>query len=251
MAKKKRKKGGDELPKEFLDRVKAVTAKRPKTVIDHILKHGYITTEELSEKYGYDHPPRAARDVREQGIPLETFRITGSHGRKIGAYKFGDPAKIKGGKLGGRKAWPKDFKDKLLDLCGARCGVCFTEYEPRYLQIDHRVPYEVAGEPEGELERTHFMLLCSSCNRAKSWSCEHCKNCKEDQVVNVCQTCYWAKPENYAHIALRLIRRLDVTWTGNEVPEYEQLVELSKHARKDLPEFVKEALRNVLAEAPQ
>lgn len=45
-----------------------VTAKRPRTVIDHILKHGYVTTEELKEQYGYDHPPRAARDVREQGI---------------------------------------------------------------------------------------------------------------------------------------------------------------------------------------
>ena len=45
------------LPPEFLDRLRAVTAKRPKTVIDHILEHGFITTEELSELYGYDHPP--------------------------------------------------------------------------------------------------------------------------------------------------------------------------------------------------
>ena len=48
-------------PKEFLELCKSVTAKRPKTVIDHILKHGHITTEELRNKYGYDHPPRAAR----------------------------------------------------------------------------------------------------------------------------------------------------------------------------------------------
>lgn len=43
-------------PKEFLELCKSVTAKRPKTVIDHILKHGHITTEELKEKYGYNHP---------------------------------------------------------------------------------------------------------------------------------------------------------------------------------------------------
>jgi len=101
---KKKRKQQVELPEDFLKKVKSVTAKRAKTVIDHILEHGYITTEELSEKYGYDHPPRAARDVREQGIPLETFRVTGTHGRKIGAYRFGDPTKIKGGKLGG---WSK------------------------------------------------------------------------------------------------------------------------------------------------
>jgi transcription initiation factor IIE alpha subunit len=37
------------LPKEFVELCKSVTAKRPKTVIDHILEHGYITTEELKE----------------------------------------------------------------------------------------------------------------------------------------------------------------------------------------------------------
>ncbi len=57
------------LPKEFIDLCHSVTAKRPKTVVDHILEHGSITTEELKEKYGYNHPPRAARDVREHGIP--------------------------------------------------------------------------------------------------------------------------------------------------------------------------------------
>ena len=50
-------------PKEFLERLRAIKSKRPKTVIDHILKHGFITTEELEQKYGYKHPPRAARDV--------------------------------------------------------------------------------------------------------------------------------------------------------------------------------------------
>ncbi len=72
-------------PKEFLELCASVTARRPKTVIDHLLKHGHITTEELKTKYGYDHPPRAARDVRELGIQLETFRVTAANGRKIAA----------------------------------------------------------------------------------------------------------------------------------------------------------------------
>lgn len=241
---KKRHKRKPRLPKEFLDRLKAVTAKRARTVIDHILEHGFVTTEELSERYGYDHPPRAARDVREQGIPLETFRVVGTHGRKIGAYRFGEPAEVKGGKLGGRKTWPKNFKETLVELYGPRCSICFTQYEHRYLQIDHRVPFEVAGNPAGEPAPAEFMLVCGSCNRAKSWSCEHCKNWTTDRSIEVCQSCYWAAPENYAHVALRLIRRLDVVWTGDQVPEYERLVELSKYARKRLPEFVKDVLRD-------
>jgi hypothetical protein len=39
-------------PKEFLELCASVTGKRPKTVIDHILKHGHITTEELKNKCG-------------------------------------------------------------------------------------------------------------------------------------------------------------------------------------------------------
>ena len=58
------------LPKSFLSKLNSIEAKRPKTVIQHILKHGYITTEELETLYGYQHPPRAARDVRELGIPF-------------------------------------------------------------------------------------------------------------------------------------------------------------------------------------
>jgi len=37
---------------EFVELCKSVTAKRPKTVIDHILKNGFITTQELKDTYG-------------------------------------------------------------------------------------------------------------------------------------------------------------------------------------------------------
>ncbi len=246
MAKKNKTTRASELSKAFLRKVKLITAKRPRTVIDHILKHGFITTEELSELYGYDHAPRAARDVREWGIPLETYRVEGKNGRRIAAYCFGDPAKVQSGKMGGRKAWPKELKKRLISAEGERCVICSTLYEPRYLQIDHRIPYEVGGEPKGKSDVENYVLLCGSCNRAKSWSCEHCMNGKVDHLKEVCKTCYWANPENYKHIALRLIRRLDVTWAEEEVHEYDRLKELSKHAEKDLPDFVKGCLRRIL-----
>lgn len=79
-------------PKAFLDRLNAVTAKRPRTVIQHILQHGFITTEQLQTLYHYEHAPRAIRDVREQGIPIKTFRVKNASGKSIAAYRFGDPA---------------------------------------------------------------------------------------------------------------------------------------------------------------
>ena len=232
-----------DLPEWFIKKAKAVTAKRAKTVIDHILKHGHITTEELKTLYGYDHPPRAARDVREQGIPLETFRIAGTQGKSIAAYRFADPSKIRSGKLSGRKVFSKEFKDLLVGRSGCRCGLCLTKYEARYLQVDHCVPYEVGGESGGESAPDEFQLTCGSCNRAKSWSCEHCTNWTDDKQVKVCRTCYWASPEAYKHVALRPIRRLDVTWTGDETREYDQLAQQAKKADQPLPEFVKAVLR--------
>ena len=79
------------LSEKFMEKLDAVTAKRPKTVIQHILAHGFVTTEEL-KALGYEHAPRAARDVRELGIPLETFYVKSRTGRRIAAYRFGDYA---------------------------------------------------------------------------------------------------------------------------------------------------------------
>ncbi len=123
-------------PPEFLKLLKSVDAKRPKTVIEHILKYGQITTEELKNTYGYNHPPRAIRDVREQGIPVEMFRVTGSDGRK---------------------------------------------------------------------------------------------------------------PESYKHIAMRDIRRLDLLWSGEEVADYEVLIEEAAKVQEDAPEYVKKVLRSTLS----
>jgi hypothetical protein len=89
------------------------------------------------------------------------------------------------------------------------------------------------------------MLLCASANRAKSWSCENCPNWRKKETA-VCETCYWAFPECYTHIATRDIRRLDLLWSGKETEEYDQLVKEAKNARKEMPEYVKSILRKHL-----
>ncbi len=232
-----------EYPKEFLELLKSVTAKRARTVIAHILQHGFITTEELKAQYGYDHPPRAARDVREQGIPLETFRVKTADGRRIAAYKFADPAEVRGDRLGGRKVFSKAFKDRLIELNGSHCSVCLEQYEERYLQVDHRVPYEVSGDlGAGDRNIDDYMLICGSCNRAKSWSCEHCANWTETKSAEVCLSCYWANPTSYKHIALRTIRRLDIVWTEQEVETYEKLKQRATLWSDAMPNYVKKVI---------
>ena len=59
----------------------------------------------------------------------------------------------------------------------------------------------------------------------------------------LCDTCYWARPEHYEHISLCAVRRLDVTWLGDEAREYDHLKRMADGKKKRLPDFVKEVLR--------
>lgn len=240
-----------ELPKEFLEYCRSVTAKRPRTVIEHIIEHGSITTEELKEVYGYNHPPRAARDVRELGIPLETFRVTASDGRKIAAYRFGSTSAIDIRRSAGRTVLSNKLKQKLIKLHGNICMIYLEQMNSRDLQIDHRIPFEVAGESltirqglptrkgRQELNLNEFMLLSGSANRAKSWSCEHCENWKTIKNVNICRQCYWAYPERYSHVAMRKVRRLDIIWSGRAVRQFDHLKRIAATCGQTISEYIK------------
>jgi hypothetical protein len=235
-----------QLPADFLELCRSVTAKRPKAVIDHILQHGSITTADLKDTYGYNHPPRAARDVREHGIPLETFRVLGSDGRNIAAYRFGDVSKARFSKLSGRTGLSKQLKDALIEKYGCKCSIYLEVVEQRELQIDHRVPFEVDGEPD--LTPESFMLLCGSANRAKSWSCEHCENWNSLRDKSICLSCYWAYPENYSHIAMRQVRRVDLLWEGADIEFYEKLRQQATNLEKEIPQFIKEIIEREIGE---
>lgn len=233
-----------DITEELLQLCKSVTAKRPKTVIDHILKYGFISTEDLKAIYGYNHPPRAVRDVREHGIPVETFRVVGSDGRKIAAYRFGEIGTQKFRKFSGRTGLSKKIKDALVGKYGCKCFIYLEKIDEKELQIDHRVPFEVGGDGEGvKLNPEDFMLLSSSANRAKSWSCENCQNWNNQKDREVCVSCYWAYPENYNHIAMRQIRRIDLIWQGDEVEVYDKLKSQANSIDKEVSLLVKEILQ--------
>lgn len=215
------------IPENFLRVLKSVKPKRPKTVIDHIINHGFITTEELKDLYGYNHPPRAVRDVRELGIPIDTFKAVDSQGRKIAAYKFGDFENYQPKKSSGRIGISKKIKEHLLQKYGSICFIYREQLDIKVLQVDHRIPFEVSGEAFSDAYDS-FMLLSPSANRSKSWACENCDNWKLQKDYAICQKCYWAYPEDYSHIALINMRRLDVLWHGEkEVLEFQKFKYLS------------------------
>jgi len=199
----------------------------------------------LKDTYGYNHPPRAVRDVREYGIPLETYRTEGTDGRKIAAYKFGSPDDVKNtlAKSAGRTILSKTLKQALMEKYGSKCFVYFEPMDEKLLQVDHRVPYEIAGEQD-EQNIELYMLLSSSANRAKSWTCEHCDNWDRKDPT-FCVKCFWAYPENYEHVAGKQQRIISVVFTGDEIEDYNRLIEISgiEKAQQIVKKILHEHLR--------
>ena len=234
----------NDYPKDFLELLNSVTATRPRTVIKHMLEYGFITSEELKDLYGYNHPPRAIRDVREYGIPVITYRVVGKDGRNIAAYKFGNPTDIKNNlsKTAGRTAFSKELKKSLIDRYGAKCFIYLEMMDKSALQVDHRIPYEIGGEID-EKNIDNYMLLSPSANRAKSWTCEHCKNWSE-RDLSFCSKCFWAHPENYDHVAGRYEKIISLIFTGDEIEDYNKLIKLS--SKENVSDFVKQLLHKQL-----
>lgn len=197
----------------LLKRISQINSKRPKAVLDHIVAHGSVSTDQL-KAIGYNHVPRAARDVRELGIRLITTSVKNSAGGRMASYTFADPP-LEAGKQG-RTQFPKKLRIELIDKAGGRCAVCRIQYN---LQIDHKIPYEIAAESQAG-DHDPYQVLCGSCNRTKSWACEHCENMLLKNP-NVRRGCYWVDRTDYQRVAMRRERRVDVVWTGDEVQSFE------------------------------
>ncbi len=224
------------IPNEILQQIKAVTNKRARFVLDAIVKNGAVTTEEIS-RAGYEHPPRAARDVRELGFPLETTRVKHSNGRSIAAYTLALGGKLEQGKLG-RKELPKKVRDGIVLAMGGKCQICGSEHN---VQLDHRIPYQVVGESlSGEADS--YQPLCGPCNRRKSWACEHCKNWLQDRKAATCRSCYWAEPIGYTHVALKQERRVDIIWQGDEIGDFERLRDKAAQNKVTVAQQIKRVL---------
>ena len=167
-------------------------------------------------------------------------------GGKSPRTSLASPSDVRAAQLSGRTAFSSALKNTLVEKHGARCNIYLEPFPERELQIDHRIPFEIAGDAIDKAEDSGaYMLICPSANRAKSWSCENCENWTIKEVSN-CRSCYWAFPESYSHVAMREIRRLDILWVGEEVTEYDQLKETAGKVGEETPAYVKNVLRNHL-----
>ena len=213
---------------------------RGQRLLDYLMKHESITTEEIRQELGEKHPPSAVRDLRDRGVKIVTERVDG-----IGRYRVDSTAPLVQG-LVGRQGFSKKFKKALIARYGTFCQICGLEYGARYLQPDHRVPQRIGGDtPDEYRSADDYIPICRRCNRAKSFECERCPNWNEMDPA-ICGTCYWAYPDGYEHVGMRAERRLDLIWSGDEVTSYDALDGYAK----SIDESVRDVAKHRLAERP-
>jgi hypothetical protein len=58
------------IPAKLLRRIKLVTNKRARFVLDAIARNGIVSTIDLKNA-GYDHPPRAVMDAKDLGFAIK------------------------------------------------------------------------------------------------------------------------------------------------------------------------------------
>ncbi|WP_318433396.1 hypothetical protein [Photobacterium leiognathi] len=224
--------------RDYIDEVLGVCTSRARFVINYILEHGAIDSEIIRIE-GYVHGARAVGDVRDNGIPLNTQNVKSSDGKTIARYTFGLAQDIKRHKFGGRVNFPKSLKGQLLNRDGAYCAVSKMALPEDELTIDHRVPYYISGDINGVRNPADFMLLSKSMQRSKSWDCEHCPNITSLFDMDTCSTCYWAHPDNYTHVAMKRMRRINITWVEDEVDQFERLEADSRSQNLSIQDYLK------------
>jgi hypothetical protein len=220
------------LPAQLLQRVKEVTNKRTRYVLDAIVKNGSVSTIQLKDA-GYDHPPRAARDAVELGFALTRIKAKRADGQAIAAYVFDerelDP------NLTGRVVLAKKERDAIIKRKGAKCNLCGAAHN---IQVDHRIPFQVAGESQCH-EADPYQLLDGACNRKKSWACEHCENWLKLKDFDKCLSCYWANPDTYTHVAMEPERRVDLVWKDGEINAFERLKRSADRNNRSVADEIK------------
>jgi len=234
-----------ELSKYIAD-VLNVCSSRAAYVLREILLNGGISSETIREK-GFIHGARAIGDVRDNGVPLVTLKTKSKDGRSIANYVLGPASEIRRHKFGGRVAFPASLKKQLLGETGAICAISQQELPESELQIDHRIPYYIAGDIDSDRNTSEFMLLSRSMQRSKSWACENCDNIKIHNSPKICKSCYWAFPEAYEHIAMKKERRIDVVFLEHETTIFDNLKQFALSQSKTVQDSLKQIIAKFFA----
>lgn len=222
----------DDLRTEVEDQMERGRAsRRAREVARIMLDRGSCTTSDL-EELGYKHAPRAVKDLKDSGVEILTV-MEGYSDPRTGQVKRRAKYTIVG--TDASRESRRQFSKATTDAVKAsgKCEVCGSRPP---LQVDHRIPFDIGGETYPHV-LDELMPLCPSCNRSKSWACEHCPNWSV-RDRDMCRSCMWASPHAYEHIAGRHQREVRITLTDpRDVVRFD-------HLRPNATEIVRDYLRD-------
>ena len=115
------------------------------------------------------------------------------------------------------------------------------EYPERLLQPDHRIPYEIGGDPDDMMRTDYFMLLSPSVNRDKSWACEHCPNWIQKITAFVSPVIMHFQK----NIRISLVfkeRKINILFRNQDIGLYEQIVKQANMENISIQDFTKRML---------
>ncbi len=219
---------------------------RAAKAIRAILDKGSVTTADLAV-LGYDHPPRAAQDVKDATLPLIMKMVRRADGKRMASYRFPTEAEAVAGRAlrSGRLNVRPMFRRELMKHYGSADTITGAKLPATMLTVDHRVPFQVSGDAGLEDEDiSQFMLLDRSMQSVKAWTCRHCPNVTTGLLdPEVCGRCFWAYPESYDHVATVEVRRTDIVWQGSDIPLHDRLQERAKNEGVTVAELLKQLAR--------
>ena len=225
--------------RKILPLVKKETARGAK-LLAALIEKGEMTTKELEES-GYGHPPRVRMDLQDIGIEIGTHYDTPNpqSGNRMGTYYLISPTPGEITKK--RRPPPKSFKKKLVTKHKNLCAITQYVFPENELQMDHRIPFLVGGDPDS-YKLDDWMPLSGSAQMLKKKACDDCEN-SSAKDVKICGTCYWAFPESYTHVAtIPQIVATMVFRGDDEVKLFEKISDIAKNNNRSDNEIIKSIL---------
>lgn len=162
------------------------------------LRQGFVTKQDCYQ-LGFD--PVVTRDLTKHGVVFESHQ-----GRILLDLQASNVA------LGGPAVFPTRERDSLIEQASFLCALCGRQYPRKRLALDHRVPHRVAGNSlvASQGAEAATQVLCYGCNNDKQHACRDCPNQQSTLNPETCESCFWAYPEAYCHVATTPERRAEL-----------------------------------------
>lgn len=220
---------------------------RAKAAADLLMEKGVITKYDFEETHvPVSQAPRAIRDLKDHGIPIETLRkISVPQAKtKVNRYTLGSIDNINTSMRYGRMYDPTGMKEKLAKLHGDVCVFCGKKLTAKDRELDHKLPVNIFGDlsPVERLNPDNYQLVCRGCNRLKREATSHGAFDDQREGMDIVKQNYWYDPVQYRkNRDDRLYAHNVIVWnTSKDIQAYKQISQYAKDSSKSFQEALKD-----------